>query len=428
MSEVSPQVSRGEVPDVVAPPPLHPRFPLTVGLRGIPAVWILIGHAWLFSQGFAPSAVDTLANRLLIRMDFLVALFFLLSAFLLYRPMIARRTGGGPAPKTTDYARRRFLRLYPAYWVVLTCLAIFPGLFGVWTDKWWAFYGLVDFFDFHTVHGVCPTTERFFCGLPQAWTLNVDLSFYVFLPFYAAVTALIARRRSVRSWMSIELGVLGALAALSLFLGGAPLHLREDDWFRWSMLGHFYWFAIGLALAVVSVAYKPTGLPRGLRFAETQPELCWAGGIAIYLITLYTFTPEPFTIAPFTDAQYVTLNVIQGIAATLIFLPAIFGNPNRGLPARFLGSPALMWLGLISYGIYLWHVTIVVSFGVGGGATDFWTPLVFGTLLTIPLAAASYYLVERPLLKLKYRPLREVLRERTARRKAEAMPQAGGPT
>src|SRR5262249_43950198 len=135
---------REEVPDVVAPPPLHPRFPLTVGLRGIPAVCILIGHAWLFSTGFGASSIDTLANRLLIRMDFLLALFFLLSAFLLYRPMIAHRTGGAPAPKTADYARRRFLRLYPAYWVVLTCLAIFPGLFGVWTHNWWAFYGLVD--------------------------------------------------------------------------------------------------------------------------------------------------------------------------------------------------------------------------------------------------------------------------------------------
>ncbi len=412
----------------MAPPPLHPRYPLTVGLRGIPALCILIGHSWLFTQGFAPSSLDTLANRLLIRMDFLVALFFLLSAFLLYRPMIAHRTGGAAAPKTGDYARRRFLRLYPAYWVVLTCLALFPGLFGVWTHNWWAFYGLVDFFDFNTVHGVCPATERYFCGLPQAWTLNVDLSFYVFLPFYAGVTALIARGRSVRSWMRTELGLLAALAAGLLFLGCAPLHLRQEDWFRWSMLGHFYWFALGLAIAVISVAYRPTGLPRALRFAETRPELCWAGGIAIYLLTLYTFAPEPFTLAPFTDAQYVTLNLIQGIGATLLFLPAVFGNPNRGLPARFLGHPVMMWLGLISYGIYLWHVTIVVALGVGGGGADFATALVYGSLLTIPLAAASYYLVERPLLKLKYRPLREVLRERASRRKGDAMPEPGGPT
>jgi peptidoglycan/LPS O-acetylase OafA/YrhL len=413
------------VPDVVAPPPLHPRFPLTVGLRGIPAVAILIGHAWLFSKGFGTESTFTLANRLLIRLDFLVALFFLLSAFLLYRPMIAHRTGGAPAPRTTDYARRRFLRLYPAYWVVLTVLALVPGLYGVWSGKWWAFYGLVDFLDFGTIHAACPTYDRYFCGLPQAWTLNVDLTFYVALPFYAVLTGLFARRRDVRSWMWAELTLLAILAALSLWLGGAPFNFRQESWYRFSMLGHFYWFAMGLAIAVVSVAYKETGLPKALRFAETRPELCWAGGIAIYLFTLYTFYPAPFTIAPFTDAQYDTLNLIQGVGAALLFLPAVFGNPNRGLPARILGHPVLMWFGLISYGIYLWHVTIVVALGVGGGATDFWTALIYGALLTIPLAAASYYLVERQVLKLKYRPLRELIEERR-RRRAGPVPEPGG--
>jgi peptidoglycan/LPS O-acetylase OafA/YrhL len=417
---------RDQVPDVVAPPPLHPRYPLTVGLRGIPAIGILIGHAWLFTQGFNPDSTFTLANRALMRLDFLVALFFLLSAFLLYRPMIAHRTGGAPAPKTGDYARRRFLRLYPAYWVVLTALAVFPGLFGVWTHNWWAFYGLVDFFDFGKLHAVCPPDQRYFCGLPQAWTLNVDLSFYVFLPFYALLAGVIARGRAVRSWMRIELALLAVLAALSLWLGGAPFNLREEAWFRFSMLGHFYWFALGLAIALISVAYRETGLPKMLRFAETKPGLCWLGALGIYLFTLYTFYPAPFTIAPFTDAQYVTLNLIEGIAATLMFLPAVFGNPNRGRPARILGNPALMWFGLISYGIYLWHVTIVVALGVGGGAIDFWTAMIYGAALTIPLAAASYYLVERPLLKLKYKPLREVIRERK-QRKAAPLPEPGRP-
>ena len=405
---------------------MHPRFPLTVGLRGIPAVAILIGHAWLFSKGFGSESTFTLANRMLIRLDFLVALFFLLSAFLLYRPMIAHRTGGPAAPKTGDYARRRFLRLYPAYWVVLTLLALVPGLFGVWSDKSWAFYGLVDFLDFNSIHAACPSTERFFCGLPQAWTLNVDLTFYVFLPFYALLTSMLARRREARAWLSAELTLLAMLAALSLLLGGAPLNLRQEDWYRFSMLGHFYWFALGLAIALISVAYQQTGLPKALRFAQARPELCWAGGLAIYVLTLYAFYPAPFTIAPFTSAQYDILNVIQGIGAALLFVPAVFGNPNRGVPARILGHPILMWFGLISFGIYLWHVTIVVALGVGRGATDFWTALVYGAALTVPLAAATYYIVERPLMKLKYRPLREVLEERK-RRKAGPLPEPGPP-
>ena len=40
-----------------------------------------------------------------------------------------------------------------------------------------------------------------------------------------------------------------------------------------------------------------------------------------------------------------------------------FGNPNRGLPARVLGHPVLMWIGLISYGLLLWHGTVAVMLG-----------------------------------------------------------------
>src|SRR5256885_7806028 len=143
------------VPDVVAPPPNHPRFPLTVGLRGVPAIAIIVGHAWFFSGGFG-GFTQSLPNRLMVRMDSLVALFFLLSAFLLYRPMIAHRAGGAAAPRTADYARRRFLRIYPAYWLALTGLAIAPGLCGVFTSHWWAFYSLPINFPllYHT--SLCP--------------------------------------------------------------------------------------------------------------------------------------------------------------------------------------------------------------------------------------------------------------------------------
>jgi peptidoglycan/LPS O-acetylase OafA/YrhL len=425
MSDRTPGARAAEVPDAVAPPPHHPRFPLTVGLRGISALAVLVVHSWLFTGGFG-GFTESVPNRAMVRMDGLVALFFLLTAFLLYRPMIAHRTGGAAPPRTADYARRRFLRLYPPYWVVLTALAIVPGLYGVFSQNWWAFYTATDFFDYQNLHlGACPSYELFYCGLPQAWTLGVDLTFYVFLPLYAVLAGLLARGREVRSWLLMELALLAVLASLSLLLGGAPLHLREESWFIFTMLGHFYWFALGLAIALLSVAYRSSEPPQALRLATARPELCWAGAIAIYVLTVFTFYPLPFTIAPFTDLQYDTLNLLQGVGAALLFLPAVFGNPNRGAPARTLGHPVLMWIGLISFGVYLWHVTIVVTLGVGGADADFWTVLIGSTALTIPLATLSYDLLERPLMRLKYRSLREVLRDRAARRAREPMADSG---
>ena len=413
------------VPDVVAPPPHHPRFPLTVGLRGVPAVAIIVGHAWFFTGGFG-GFTGSLPNRLMVRMDGLVALFFLLSAFLLYRPFIAHRVAGPAPPRVADYGRRRFIRLYPAYWVALTAIAIFPGLWGPFSHNWWAFYSLTDFFNLN-LHDVCPATEEFRCGLPQSWTLGVDMSFYVLLPFWVGLSALIARGRDTRSWMRIELALLALIAAASLILGGPPFDLREHDWFIYSALGHMYWFALGLAIAVVSVVYWQEGPPRPLRAAAARPELCWAGAASIYVLTVFAFYPAPFIIAPFIDqTSYLTLNLIQGVAAVLLFLPAVFGNPNRGLPRRFLGHPLLMWIGLISYGLLLWNTTFAAALGYPGANEGYWAVLFGGVLIAVPMAVLSYYLVERPLMKLKYRPLREVLRDRRARRMDPA-PGTGGP-
>lgn len=403
MPTADPTTFRDDTPDVVKPPPHHPRFPLTVGLRGIAAIAIIVGHAWFFTGGFG-GFTSSLPNRIVVRWDGVVAVFFMLSAFLLYRPMIAHRAGGPAAPRTGDYARRRFLRLFPAYWVALTALAIFPGLFGVFSHNWWAFYSLTDFLDLDHLHSVCPPTEEFRCGLPQSWTLGIDLTFYVGLPFFAAATALLARRLPLKRWMRWELGLLAVLAIGSLLAGGSPVDLREQAWFRYSFLGYFYWFALGLGLAVISVVYAhERHRPRLLRLIAAKPGLCWAGGLAVYLATVLIFSDAPFVFA-FNSSEYFWLNLIQGVGATLFFLPAAFANPNRGLPARILGHPFLMWTGLISYGLLLWHGTVAVMLGsLFGSGEGYWTVLIAEIVIAVPLAMLSYYFVERPLMKFKYR-------------------------
>lgn len=410
--------------DVVSPPPHHPRFPLTVGLRGIAAIAIIVGHAWFFTGGFG-GFTNSLPNRLVVRWDGVVAIFFMLSAFLLYRPMIAHRVGGPASPTIPAYAWRRFLRLYPAYWVALTVLAIFPGLFGVFSHNWWAFYSLTDFLDLEHLHSVCPSSEEFRCGLPQSWTLGIDLTFYIGLPFYAAFAALVTHGRAAVTWMRLELALLALLTALALWAGGSPLDLRSESWFHYSFLGHFYWFALGLALAIVSVAYSNRKRQPGpIRLAEAHPLLCWVAGFGIYLTTVLAFSDAPF-VFDFNNSEYLLMNLIQGVGGVLFFLPAIFGNPNRGLPARILGHPALMWVGLISYGLLLWHGTVAVMLGsLFGSGEGYWTVLIAELVVAVPMAVLSYYFVERPLMKFKYRSPRKIFRDKG--RRDQPLPDSGG--
>jgi peptidoglycan/LPS O-acetylase OafA/YrhL len=368
------------------------------------ALAIVVVHVWLVTGQYS----EELIPRMVIRLDVCVSLFFMLSAFLLYRPMIAHRAGGPRGPSVSSYARRRFFRIVPVYWVVLTCLAVFPGLAGVLTGDWWAFYSLWFHYDPAAVASECLGTTQL-CGLPQTWTLATEITFYALLPLYAVAAAWVARRGG-DDWMRRELVLIGALivAAMALYL--LPGDVREEAWFRFSFLGHFDWLGLGLVLAVLSVGLQGRErLPRPLELLSERPGVSMGLALAVYLMMVAALPPIPFPWEP-DLGNYLLMHLGHAVIATLVMVPVVFGNPNLGVSRRFLGHPWLVWLGLVSYGMYLWHFSIAYGFGSGGAEASFWPVLLVTLGLSIPLGALSWYLVERPSMRLKYgrkRPKRE---------------------
>jgi peptidoglycan/LPS O-acetylase OafA/YrhL len=388
-------------PDALTPPPLHPRFPLADGLRGIASMAIVLVHVYLFSVGPGNSVVD----RLVIRLDVVLPMFFVLSAFLLYRPMIAMRAGGPRPPRVSDYFRSRFLRIFPVYWLVLTALAIFPGLAGVFDGNAWQYYTLLSNYDPNYDQAAC-VGQQFRCGLPQSWSLTTELTFYLALPLYAVGAGLLARGREVRDWVPRELALLGGLIVVSLLLGSA-FGFRNESWFRFSFAGSMIWFGLGLVLAIASVAirerpgeWRPG---RWLEAAAARPLACWLGAAALYLLLVASLQAVPFVVADESPGEYLVTYLSFTLIALLGLIPVLFGNPNVGAPRKLLARPVILWLGALSYGTYLWHVTIAYDLGVGGGDGGFWVVLAGTLIITVPLAAAGYYLLERPLMSWKTR-------------------------
>ena len=105
-----------------------------------------------------------------------------------------------------------------------------------------------------------------------------------------------------------------------------------------------------------------------------------------------------------TRSQALWTHLAFALSALLLMLPAVFADDAGGAPRRLLAHPAIAWLGLISYGIFLWSYPVTVELVQRSGRDLAFWPLLGATLaISIPVAAASYYGLERPMLKLKYR-------------------------
>jgi peptidoglycan/LPS O-acetylase OafA/YrhL len=377
-----------------SPPPGHPRFPLFDSMRAIAALTVLVYHCGFISGAFGNDTYGPLLRH----MNIGVVIFFVISGFLLYRPFVAERFGGAPPPRIPDYARRRALRILPGFWVALTVLAIYPDIPDVFSSNFWAYYGLVQIYPIYDAPLVCSGTLQF-CGLPHMWSLAVEASFYLALPFYFLVLRRLSAGRPVLSVLRIELVAVAALALASLLVFRSE---SNNSWLGFGLPGTFIWFAFGMEMAVVSAwARDRVRVP-----LQDRPEVVWAIAAALYVLLTYVVLPtEPFVF--YGTAKQLAERVLLGLIAALLVFPAAFGDPAKGLIRRALDLPAIAWLGLISYGIFLYHVSVAYKLTLEGTVNDLgihapFVGLVALTLLiTIPVAAASYYLVERTAMRFK---------------------------
>lgn len=338
-------------------------IPSLDGLRAI-SVMIVLGAHYI-SPRFFPSG-------------FGVYVFFVISGFLITRLLLAEH-GSTRGISLPNFYARRALRLYP---VVIACtLAILADYVLTRTRIHWIepISALFYFANYHysTIVESMPAQTMPF---PPCWSLSVEEHFYFLLP--ATVVALKAQPRRLLVAMG---AVVVACLSIRLFMAAAHPDLMETRYFHYRTECRLDSLAFGVALAAACQ------LPAGRRWIgrlATLPAL--VAGLAVILGCF------AYRDAFFRETWRYTL---VGVGITLAIIPILF---RGGWIPRVLNTPPFAFVGKLSYSLYVWSMfaPLAALWLVPHGtrlhvATSF--------VLVFAFATASYFLLERPLLRLRHR-------------------------
>ena len=356
------------------------------GVRAYAALAVLAFHAWLnaghpalpigpeaFSVDLSPYAKFGWIG---------VDVFFVLSGFLLTRVALSR-TGPLAAPPRSiaeslgesygSYLRRRILRVYPAYYACMSVLLVLAvlGVYGRVPDEADMLLHVVMSHNF---------VERYIVSMNGVfWTLPFEWHFYLLFPLLL--------------WLLRRFGAVALYAgAVVVVLATKAQVIWADDGFgQLLVLIRLDAFCAGMLASFLSHKY-----PLGRRAAIAAA----LAGMALLLTLPFVFAKQPGVVHYYDVLGFVKPFWMH--AAICLVLCAI--TATRTAFVRLFDHPAIVWLGTISYSIYLWHLPVVELLPSVGLGADLAAPswggylrLVAWTLaFVIPLSVVSYYTIERP--------------------------------
>ena len=396
-------------------PSFGTRLPGIEGVRALAALSIVVLHVWAYSDPSGDSAMFRLVASLEGDLAFGVTLFFTLSGFLLYRPFVAALLRAEARPSFARYLWNRALRIGPAYWVILLVSALILHSTLVRSHGELVRGSIDDPIalakQMLLLQSYEPSTV--ITGIAPAWSLSVEVVFYLALPLLALTAWMLARHATTRSGRR-----LAALAPAVLLLGiglvgkTATWHFFSEarfggwgsDWdsvLVRSFLCQADLFSFGMALAVVRVDVEDNLLRVSALGRKGIGALC----LVAYLVTsTQTDSSETLGISPY--------NTLMALACALFLALVVLATPGeRPMLVRLLELRPLVTVGLISYSLFLWHMPVISwldAHDLGfSGRTGFVVTLFLTVAVGFAVSVLTYRLVELPALRRKRRYRRE---------------------
>lgn len=310
------------------------------GIRAVAALLVMATHA-AYTVGKYPQGYVGLVYS---RMEIGVPIFFVLSGYLLFSPWVSAAATAGAPPSVRRYAWRRVRRIMPAY--VVTVVAAYlvyhfrtagpnPG------HTWEGLFRNLTHTQIYTDNYLYSFLHQ---GLTQMWSLAVEVAFYVVLPLLAWLLLVLLCRRKWRPGLLIA-GLLGLAALTPAWLILVHTTAFLPDGARLWLPGYLAWFVGGMVLA----ALKPLGV-------RAYALVCVPLAVISYFIASTPIAGEPTT-SPAGLSEALVKATFYAVVATLVVAPlALTGGDRPGLYNRFLASRPMVFLGEISYEIFLIHL------------------------------------------------------------------------
>lgn len=360
------------------------------GLRACAALAVFGVHFQQIAQ-FSPGFIGPFdIERSLINGNVGVSLFFTLSGFLLSTPFWRAMTGAARPPSAGGYWLRRIVRIVPAYYLCLTVLLVWNGALFDADETLNVVLHYLFVFNY--------SNDYFYDFNPPFWTLAVEMQFYVLLPLLFALVRPVSATLAWFAFAALAVVAFAAHASLLHGLVGASAFaaaMQPDGSpgvvLTHSLLAHLPHFLFGVIAAgyqIISTGRAPT--QRRSRGADVISVTAIIG----VLVLIGTELGSAWSPA---HARYFWPLL------SLAFAVLLLAVPRAPLIGSLLGSPPLRYAGRISYGIYLFHypvMRLVEKLMALPGTTPAAHPAGFALAslcLTIAIASASYFALERPL-------------------------------
>ena len=317
-------------------------------------------------------------------------LFFVLSGYLITTLLIDRFASATRPSMLVSFWVRRIKRLYPALLFLIAALiasvAVLAALGVVTaqrldpssvTSESWSVLGY--YANWHLIAEHVGYFGQSTSLLKHTWSLAIEEQFYLVFPLlFLVIMASKARWRLF--------GLLFALggAAASIALTAVEASEGNINTVYYSTPTNAYHLLIGVGLAFALHGWRPSA-------TVTR----WFGALAlsaVLVIAIFVETASAPGGAPRLWMFQGGGTVLDLVAAALL-TALVFGPRTTGVSRAFNWAP-MVWIGSVSYGIYLWHYPVAVLATTADTHAGRWGLLAIQIALTLGFTVLSYYLVE----------------------------------